>query len=140
CVFCVREKQMLNPSPPLHLVLCSSESRPSILLETLGISSVALMKVLGVGRGCFAVQRYGRRGGKKVYEFWVGKGNQFKYGFMAQIVKVLSKSDESSSSAKETIAEIAYYTSKSESESEFETLEYYDNSSNYGLFVNNDDD
>nr|GEW46742.1 retrovirus-related Pol polyprotein from transposon TNT 1-94 [Tanacetum cinerariifolium] len=51
-----------------------------------------------------------------------------------------SKSDESSSSAEETIAEVAYYTSESESESEFETLDYYDNSTNYGLFVNNDDD
>nr|GEX67032.1 hypothetical protein [Tanacetum cinerariifolium] len=60
--------------------------------------------------------------------------------FMAQIEKVLSESDESSSSAEETIAEEFYYTSESESESEFETLEYYDNSTNYGLFVNNDDD
>nr|GEX32894.1 integrase, catalytic region, zinc finger, CCHC-type, peptidase aspartic, catalytic [Tanacetum cinerariifolium] len=60
--------------------------------------------------------------------------------FMAQIEKVLSESDESSSSAKETIAEVAYYTSESESESEFENSEYYDNSTNYGLFVNNDDD
>nr|GEY64816.1 hypothetical protein [Tanacetum cinerariifolium] len=60
--------------------------------------------------------------------------------FMAQIEKVLLDSDESSSSAKETIAEVSYYTSESESESEFETLEYYDNSTNYGLFVNNDDD
>nr|GFA95147.1 hypothetical protein [Tanacetum cinerariifolium] len=48
--------------------------------------------------------------------------------FMAQIKKVLLDSNESSSSAKETIAEVAYYTSESESESEFETLEYYDNS------------
>nr|GFA21211.1 hypothetical protein [Tanacetum cinerariifolium] len=60
--------------------------------------------------------------------------------FMAQIEKVLLESDESSSSAKETIAEVPYYTSESESESEFKTLEYYDNSTNYGLFVNNDDD
>nr|GEY97550.1 hypothetical protein [Tanacetum cinerariifolium] len=60
--------------------------------------------------------------------------------FMAQIEKDLSESDESSSSAEETIVEVAYYTSDSESESEFETLEYYDNSTNYGLFVNNDDD
>nr|GFC99781.1 hypothetical protein [Tanacetum cinerariifolium] len=60
--------------------------------------------------------------------------------FMAQIEKVLSESDESSSSAEETIAEVAYYTSESLSESEFKTLEYYDNSTNYGLFVNNDDD
>nr|GEU53422.1 hypothetical protein [Tanacetum cinerariifolium] len=60
--------------------------------------------------------------------------------FMAQIEKVLSESDESSSSAKETIAEVAYYTSEFESKSEFETLEYYDYSTNYGLFVNNNDD
>nr|GEU34180.1 integrase, catalytic region, zinc finger, CCHC-type, peptidase aspartic, catalytic [Tanacetum cinerariifolium] len=51
-----------------------------------------------------------------------------------------SKSDESSSSAEETISEVAYYTFQSKSESEFETLEYYNNSTNYGLFMNNDDD
>nr|GEX95727.1 hypothetical protein [Tanacetum cinerariifolium] len=60
--------------------------------------------------------------------------------FMAQIKKVISESDESSSSAEETIAEVAYCTSKSESEYEFQTSEYFDNSTNYGLFVNNDDD
>nr|GEZ82938.1 integrase, catalytic region, zinc finger, CCHC-type, peptidase aspartic, catalytic [Tanacetum cinerariifolium] len=60
--------------------------------------------------------------------------------FMAQIEKVLSESDESSLFAEETIIEVAYYTSKSESESEFKTSECYDNSTNYGLFVNNDDD
>nr|GFC59502.1 hypothetical protein [Tanacetum cinerariifolium] len=59
--------------------------------------------------------------------------------FMAQIKKVLLDSDESSSSVEETIAEVAYYTSKSKSESEYETLEYYDNSTNYGLFVNDND-
>nr|GEX70203.1 hypothetical protein [Tanacetum cinerariifolium] len=37
--------------------------------------------------------------------------------FIAQIEKVLSDSNESSSIAEETIAEVAYYTSKSESES-----------------------
>nr|GEV76574.1 hypothetical protein [Tanacetum cinerariifolium] len=60
--------------------------------------------------------------------------------FMSQIKKFLSDSDESSSSAEETIVEVAYYTSKSESESKYETSEYYDNSTNYGLFVNNDGD
>nr|GFC73017.1 hypothetical protein [Tanacetum cinerariifolium] len=60
--------------------------------------------------------------------------------FMAQIKKVLSESNKSSSSAEETIAEVAYYTSVSESEFEFENLEYYDKSTNYGLFMNNDDD
>ncbi|GKE69241.1 hypothetical protein Tco_1527313 [Tanacetum coccineum] len=54
--------------------------------------------------------------------------------------KVLSNSEETSSSAEETIAEVPYYTSDSESEFEYETLEYYDNSTNYGLFVDNDDD
>nr|GEW14043.1 hypothetical protein [Tanacetum cinerariifolium] len=60
--------------------------------------------------------------------------------FMAQIEKVLSDSKASSSSAGEKIFDVTYYLSESESESEFETLEYYDNSTNYGLFVNNDDD
>nr|GFA89231.1 hypothetical protein [Tanacetum cinerariifolium] len=35
---------------------------------------------------------------------------------------------------------VANYTSESESESEYETSEYYDNSTNYGLFVNDNDD
>nr|GEY82268.1 hypothetical protein [Tanacetum cinerariifolium] len=60
--------------------------------------------------------------------------------FMAQIEKVLSDSEATSSSADEKIFEVSYYLSESESESEFETLEYYDNSTNYGLFVNNNDD
>nr|GEW00744.1 hypothetical protein [Tanacetum cinerariifolium] len=60
--------------------------------------------------------------------------------FMAKIEKVLSDSEESLSSAEETIVEVSYYTSNSESESEYETLECYDNSTNYGLFLNNDDD
>nr|GEW37774.1 Gag-Pol polyprotein [Tanacetum cinerariifolium] len=60
--------------------------------------------------------------------------------FMAQIDKVLSDSEASSSSADEKISEVSYYLFKFESESEFETSEYYDNSTDYGLFVNNDDD
>nr|GFA17149.1 hypothetical protein [Tanacetum cinerariifolium] len=63
-----------------------------------------------------------------------------KMVFMAQIEKVLSDSEASSSSADEKIYEVSYYLSESKSESEFETLEYYDNSTNYGLFMNNDDD
>ncbi|GJS73820.1 hypothetical protein Tco_0706661 [Tanacetum coccineum] len=51
--------------------------------------------------------------------------------FMAKMEKVLSDSEESSSSAEETIAEVSYYTSDSESESEYETSKYYDNSTNY---------
>nr|GEX15543.1 hypothetical protein [Tanacetum cinerariifolium] len=60
--------------------------------------------------------------------------------FMAQIEKVLSDSEASSSSADEKIYEVSYYLFELESESEFKTSEYYDNSTNYGLFVNNDDD
>nr|GFD05796.1 hypothetical protein [Tanacetum cinerariifolium] len=41
---------------------------------------------------------------------------------------------------KAKISEVSYYLSESESESELETLYYYDNSTDYGLFVNNDDD
>nr|GFC12064.1 hypothetical protein [Tanacetum cinerariifolium] len=60
--------------------------------------------------------------------------------FMAQIEKVLSDSEASSSSADEKIYEVSYYLSESESESEFKTSEYYDNFTNYGLFMNNDDE
>nr|GEV66932.1 hypothetical protein [Tanacetum cinerariifolium] len=56
--------------------------------------------------------------------------------FMVQIEIVLSYSEASLSSDDEKIFEVSYYLS----ESEFEALEYYDNSTNYGLFMNNDDD
>nr|GEV19115.1 zinc finger, CCHC-type [Tanacetum cinerariifolium] len=60
--------------------------------------------------------------------------------FMAQIKKVLSDSEASSSSADNKIYEVSYYLSKSKSESEYETSEYYDNTTTYGLFVNDNDD
>nr|GFA07225.1 RNA-directed DNA polymerase, eukaryota [Tanacetum cinerariifolium] len=60
--------------------------------------------------------------------------------FMAQIEKVISDSEASSSSADNQILEVSYYLSESESESEYETSEYYDNTSTYGLFVNDNDD
>ncbi|GJT13439.1 hypothetical protein Tco_0860481 [Tanacetum coccineum] len=59
--------------------------------------------------------------------------------FMTKMEKIRSNSEGSSSSAEETIAEISYYSSDSESESESETSDYYDNSTNCGLFVYNDD-
>nr|GFC14464.1 hypothetical protein [Tanacetum cinerariifolium] len=46
----------------------------------------------------------------------------------------------SSSSGDEKISEVSYYLSESESESEYETSEYYDNTTTYGLFVNHNDD
>nr|GEX55389.1 integrase, catalytic region, zinc finger, CCHC-type, peptidase aspartic, catalytic [Tanacetum cinerariifolium] len=60
--------------------------------------------------------------------------------FMTQIKKVLSDSEASSSSADNKISEVSYYISESESESEYETSEYYDNTTTYGLFVNDNDD
>nr|GFB89485.1 hypothetical protein [Tanacetum cinerariifolium] len=60
--------------------------------------------------------------------------------FMAQIEKVLSDFEASSSSADEKISEVSYYLSESKSKSEYETSEYYNNSTNYGLFMNNDND
>nr|GEX29286.1 hypothetical protein [Tanacetum cinerariifolium] len=60
--------------------------------------------------------------------------------FMAQIEKVLLDSEASSSTADDKISEVTYYLSESESESEYETSEYYDNTTNYGLFVNDNDD
>nr|GEX16234.1 retrovirus-related Pol polyprotein from transposon TNT 1-94 [Tanacetum cinerariifolium] len=60
--------------------------------------------------------------------------------FMAQIEKVLSDLEASSPSSDDKIAEVSYYTSESESESKYETLDYYDNSTTYGLFVDNNDD
>nr|GEU39388.1 hypothetical protein [Tanacetum cinerariifolium] len=60
--------------------------------------------------------------------------------FIAQIKKVLSDSEASSSSSDDKIVEVSYYTSESKSESEYKTLDYYDNSTTYGLFVDNYDD
>nr|GEV26455.1 hypothetical protein [Tanacetum cinerariifolium] len=60
--------------------------------------------------------------------------------FMAQIEKVLSDSEASSSSADDKISEVLYYLSESKSESEYETSKYYDNTTNYGLVVNDNDD
>nr|GFA08054.1 hypothetical protein [Tanacetum cinerariifolium] len=62
-----------------------------------------------------------------------------------QVVKKADKkkrdmSRASSLSADEKISEVSYYLSESESESEFKTSEYYDNSTNYVLFMNSDDD
>nr|GEV11848.1 retrovirus-related Pol polyprotein from transposon TNT 1-94 [Tanacetum cinerariifolium] len=60
--------------------------------------------------------------------------------FMAQIKKVLSDLEASTSSADDKISEVSYYLSKSKSEYEYETSEYYDNTTTYGLFVNDNDD
>nr|GEV05797.1 ribonuclease H-like domain-containing protein [Tanacetum cinerariifolium] len=55
--------------------------------------------------------------------------------FMAQIEKVLSDSEASSSSADDKISEVSYYLSESESKSEYETSEYYDNTTTYEKYA-----
>nr|GFD46640.1 hypothetical protein [Tanacetum cinerariifolium] len=60
--------------------------------------------------------------------------------FMAQIEKVLSDLKDSTTSADDKISEVSYYLFESESKSEYETSEYYDNTTTYGLFVNDNDD
>nr|GEV77703.1 hypothetical protein [Tanacetum cinerariifolium] len=55
--------------------------------------------------------------------------------FMAQIKKVLSDSEASSSSADEKIYEVSYYLSESESKSEYETSGYYDNTTTYAKIL-----
>nr|GEY47562.1 hypothetical protein [Tanacetum cinerariifolium] len=55
--------------------------------------------------------------------------------FMAQIEKVLSDSETSSSSANDKIYEVSYYLSEYESESEYETSEYYDNTTTYEKYA-----
>nr|GEZ20166.1 integrase, catalytic region, zinc finger, CCHC-type, peptidase aspartic, catalytic [Tanacetum cinerariifolium] len=59
--------------------------------------------------------------------------------FMAQIKKVHSDSEAISSFDDDKIFEVSYYLSETESESEYETSEYYDNIATYGLFVNDND-
>nr|GFB11167.1 hypothetical protein [Tanacetum cinerariifolium] len=49
----------------------------------------------------------------------------------AQIEKVLSDLVASSSSADDKISKVSYYLFESESESEYESLEYYDNTTTY---------
>nr|GEV41467.1 hypothetical protein [Tanacetum cinerariifolium] len=81
----------------------------------------------------------------KDYEYYkikmlLAKKDKDEQVLLAEDQAWMESSKASSSSADEKITEVSYYLSESESESEFKTLEYYDNSTNYGLFVNNDED
>nr|GEZ74605.1 hypothetical protein [Tanacetum cinerariifolium] len=81
----------------------------------------------------------------KDYEYYktkmlLAKKDKDEQVLLAKDQAWMESSKASSSFADEKISEVSYYLSESKSESEFETLEYYDNSTNYGLFVNTDDD
>ncbi|GJX40198.1 integrase, catalytic region, zinc finger, CCHC-type containing protein [Tanacetum coccineum] len=62
--------------------------------------------------------------------------------FTDKMENIISNSEENSSFDKDTIVEVSYYSSDSESESKFdETSDYSDKFElNYGLFVDKDDD
>nr|GEU56916.1 integrase, catalytic region, zinc finger, CCHC-type, peptidase aspartic, catalytic [Tanacetum cinerariifolium] len=55
--------------------------------------------------------------------------------FMAQIEKVLLDSEDSTTSVDDKISEVSYYISEFKSESEYETLEYYDNTITYEKII-----
>nr|GEW86916.1 integrase, catalytic region, zinc finger, CCHC-type, peptidase aspartic, catalytic [Tanacetum cinerariifolium] len=81
----------------------------------------------------------------KDYEYYktkmlLAKKDKDEQVLLAEDQAWMESSKASSSSGDEKISKVSYYLSESESESEFETLEYYDNSTNYSLFMNNDDD
>nr|GEX19509.1 hypothetical protein [Tanacetum cinerariifolium] len=62
-------------------------------------------------------------------------------GLKKKIVVITSDNKKASSSfVDDKISEVSYYLSESESESEYETSDYYDNTTTYGLFVNDNDD
>nr|GEY65585.1 integrase, catalytic region, zinc finger, CCHC-type, peptidase aspartic, catalytic [Tanacetum cinerariifolium] len=81
----------------------------------------------------------------KDYEYYktkmlLAKKDKDKQVLLAEDQAWMESSKASSSSVDEKISEVSYYLLESKSESEFKTSEYYDNSTKYGLFVNNDDD
>nr|GFB32043.1 hypothetical protein [Tanacetum cinerariifolium] len=76
----------------------------------------------------------------KDYEYYKTKMLLAKKDKDKQFLLVEDQAWMESSSDSDQIYKVSYYLSESESESEFETSEYYNNSTNYGLFVNNDDD
>nr|GEY06088.1 hypothetical protein [Tanacetum cinerariifolium] len=59
---------------------------------------------------------------------------------LAEDQALMESNKASSSFDDDKISEVSYYLSESESESEYETSEYYDNTTTYGLFVNHNDD
>nr|GEV93702.1 hypothetical protein [Tanacetum cinerariifolium] len=81
----------------------------------------------------------------KDYEYYktkilLAKKDKDEQVLLAEDQAWMESSKTSSTSADDKISEVSYYLSESESESEYETLEYYDNTTTYGLFVNDNDD
>nr|GEW32116.1 ribonuclease H-like domain-containing protein [Tanacetum cinerariifolium] len=80
----------------------------------------------------------------KEYEYYktkmlLAKKDKDEQVLLAKDQAWMESSKTSSSSADDKISKVSYYLSESESESEYETSEYYDNTTTYGLFVNDND-
>nr|GEZ11761.1 hypothetical protein [Tanacetum cinerariifolium] len=71
----------------------------------------------------------------------VKKKDEEKKRDMSKVKCYTARNSEASSLfTDDKISEVSYYLSESESESEYESSEYYDNTTTYGLFVNDNDD
>nr|GEV04641.1 reverse transcriptase domain-containing protein [Tanacetum cinerariifolium] len=81
----------------------------------------------------------------KDYEYYktkmlLAKKDKDEQVLLAEDHAWMESTKASSSSTDDKISEVSYYLSKSKSESEYETSEYYDNTTTYGLFMNDNDD
>nr|GEV53453.1 copia protein [Tanacetum cinerariifolium] len=92
-------------------------------------------------KGHFA--KYCKKAKVKDYEYYKTKmllAKKNKDEQLAEDHAWMESSKASSLSSDDKITEVSYYTSESESESEYETPYYYDNSTAYGLSVDNNND
>nr|GEX86528.1 hypothetical protein [Tanacetum cinerariifolium] len=81
----------------------------------------------------------------KDYEYYktkmlLAKKDKEEQALLAKDHAWMESSKASSLSTDDKIYEVSYYLSKFKSEFEYKTLEYYDNTTTYGLFVNDNDD
>nr|GEY22014.1 hypothetical protein [Tanacetum cinerariifolium] len=81
----------------------------------------------------------------KDYEYYktkmlLAKKDKDEQVLLAKDQAWMESSKTSSSSIDDKISEVSYYLFESKSESEYETSAYYNNTTTYGLFVNNNDD
>nr|GEV31062.1 retrovirus-related Pol polyprotein from transposon TNT 1-94 [Tanacetum cinerariifolium] len=81
----------------------------------------------------------------KDYEYYktkmlLAKKDKDEQVLLAEDHAWMESSKASSSSADDRISGVSYYLSEYERESEYVTSEYYDNTTTYGLFVNDNDD
>ncbi|GJT48263.1 hypothetical protein Tco_0974420 [Tanacetum coccineum] len=136
-----KKKAVVVTSDPLALVaektkVSKRKEKVVVQSESEGRDDEDIRRTLSKGLQESKGQRYNYYKDKDVASY----ENSDEQVLLAEDQAWMESSKESSSYAEETIAKVSYYTPDSESESEYETSEYYDHSTNYGLFVDNDDD